>query len=39
MWAAGYFCRTVGTVTNEIIRNYIEEQNDDIDKLFKGNMF
>ena len=38
MWATGYFCRTVGTVTNEIIKNYIDEQNDDIDALFKGNM-
>ena len=38
MWATGYFCRTVGTVTNEIIKNYIEEQSDDIDALFKGNM-
>lgn len=38
MWATGYFCRTVGTVTNEIIKNYIDEQNDDVDALFKGNM-
>lgn len=33
MWARGYFCATVGTVTEEIIRNYIanqfsEERND-----------
>ena len=38
MWATGYFCRTVGTVTNEIIKKYIDEQNDDVDALFKGNM-
>lgn len=34
----GIFCRTVGTITNEIIKNYIDEQNDDVDELFKGNM-
>lgn len=33
LWARGYFCATVGTVTEEIIRNYIanqfnEERND-----------
>ena len=33
LWARGYFCATVGTVTEEIIRNYIanqfnEEKND-----------
>lgn len=38
MWATGYFCRTVGTVTNEIIKKYIEEQDDDIDDIFSGNM-
>lgn len=38
MWATGYFCRTVGTVTNEIIKEYIENQNDDIDEIFKGNV-
>ena len=38
MWVTGYFCTTVGTVTNEIIKNYIDEQNDDVDALFKGNM-
>jgi len=31
MWATGYFCRNVGTVTNDIIKKYIEEQRDDID--------
>ena len=38
MWATGYFCRTVGTVTNEIIREYINNQNDNIDDIFKGNV-
>lgn len=33
LWARGYFCATVGNVTEEIIRNYIanqftEERND-----------
>ena len=26
LWARGYFCATVGTVTDELIRRYIEEQ-------------
>ena len=26
MWARGYFCATVGTVTEEMIANYIEHQ-------------
>ena len=38
MWATGYFCRTVGTVTDEIIKEYIEHQKDDIDEIFKGSM-
>ena len=38
MWATGYFCRTVGTLTNAIIKEYIENQNDDIDDIFKGNV-
>ena len=36
MWATGYFCRTVGTVTDEIIKEYIENQNDEIDDIFNG---
>lgn len=28
LWAAGYFCRTVGTVTEETIKQYIENQDD-----------
>ncbi len=35
LWAPGYFCRTVGTVTEEIIREYIKNQKDDIDEIFK----
>ena len=35
LWATGYFCRTVGTVTDEIIKEYIEKQDEDLDKTFK----
>jgi|SRR6476646_8862683 len=36
LWAPGYFCRTVGAVTEEMIKEYIEEQgNDKIDEVFK----
>ena len=35
LWSPGYFCRTVGTVTQEIIKAYIEDQTDDIEKTFK----
>ncbi len=31
MWARGYFCATVGTVTEEIIKQYIENQTWDQD--------
>ena len=36
LWAIGYFCRTVGTVTEEIIKAYVENQEDkDIEEIFK----
>ena len=36
MWAIGYYCGTVGTVTEETIRNYIENQDDEtLDEVFK----
>ena len=36
LWAVGYFCRTVGAVTEEMIKQYIEEQgNEKIDEIFK----
>lgn len=36
LWARGYFCATVGTVTEEIIRNYIANQgNDGKDEVFQ----
>ncbi|MDR0581256.1 MAG: transposase [Holosporaceae bacterium] len=34
MWAKGYFCSTVGAVTDEIIKKYIENQKDE-DSVFK----
>ena len=35
LWAPGYFCRTVGTVTEEMIKEYIKNQKDDIEEIFK----
>ena len=36
LWGIGYFCRTVGTVTEEMIKAYIENQDDkDIGEIFK----
>ena len=35
LWSTGYFCRSVGTVTQEIIEAYIEDQTDDVEKTFK----
>ncbi|KGP76434.1 transposase [Desulfosporosinus sp. Tol-M] len=32
LWARGYFCATVGTVTDQIIRDYIENQQTDGDE-------
>jgi putative transposase len=26
LWGRGYFCATVGSVTEEMVRNYIENQ-------------
>ena len=34
MWATGYFCRSVGKVTQDTIIEYIESQKDDIDDIF-----
>ena len=34
LWARGYFCTTVGAVTEELIKEYIENQ-DEEDKHFK----
>jgi len=35
LWAVGYFCRTVGTVTDEMVKEYIENQRDESDETFK----
>ncbi|MFB5270029.1 IS200/IS605 family transposase [Paenibacillus enshidis] len=36
LWAPGYFCRTVGAVIEEMIKEYIEDQgNSKIDEVFK----
>ena len=32
MWGRGYFCSTVGSVTDETIRAYIENQNVEEDR-------
>ncbi|MDR2356683.1 MAG: IS200/IS605 family transposase [Oscillospiraceae bacterium] len=35
LWAVGYFCRTVGAVTEEMIKAYIEDQRDESRDNFK----
>ena len=35
LWASGYFCRSVGTVTRNIIKEYIENQEDEYDENYK----
>ena len=35
LWARGYFCRSSGNVTDEIIAKYIAEQNIDQDEEFR----
>lgn len=35
LWGVGYFCRSVGTVTKEIIEDYIENQQDEYEENFK----
>lgn len=34
IWATGYFCITVETVTNELIKEYIENQTDDTEEVY-----
>ena len=34
LWSVGYFCRTVGTVTDEMVKEYIEQQASE-DETFK----
>lgn len=33
LWGRGYFCSTVGTVTEETIKRYIENQADEPDRF------
>lgn len=35
LWAEGYFCRSVGEVSNDIIKEYIESQSDEYEDIFK----
>ena len=35
LWATGYFCRTVGAVTEEMVKEYIEGQRDESNDNFK----
>ena len=35
LWASGYFCRSVGDVSNDIVREYIESQSDEYEEIFK----
>ena len=35
LWANGYFCRSVGTVTRDMIKEYIENQVDEFEDPFK----
>ncbi len=35
LWAVGYFCRSVGDVSNDIVREYIESQSDEYEEIFK----
>jgi len=35
LWSTGYFCRSVGMVTENIIKEYIENQKDEYDENFK----
>ena len=35
LWASGYFCRSVGTVTRDIIKEYIEIKKMKVKKILK----
>ena len=39
MWARGYFCATVGTITEEMIKEYIEKHVDKEDNFTVGDEF
>lgn len=35
LWASGYFCRSVGYITQEVVKQYIENQQDEYEENFK----
>ena len=35
LWSSGYFCRSVGNVTRDTIKEYIENQQDEYEEIFK----
>ncbi len=35
MWAIGYFCRSVGDINKEMIKKYIESQEDEYEETFR----
>ena len=35
LWSSGYFCRSVGNVTRDTIKEYIENQQDEYEENFK----
>ncbi len=35
LWPVGYFCRSVGTITEKIITDYIENQENESEENFK----
>lgn len=35
LWSVGYFCRSVGDITDKIIKEYIENQSDKYEENFK----
>lgn len=35
LWASEYFCRSVGVITDKIIKEYIENQQDEFEENFK----
>ena len=35
LWATGYYCSTVGAVTEEMIKQYVESQHDEDNETFK----
>jgi putative transposase len=35
LWATGYFCSTVGAVTEEMVKEYVESPHDEENENFK----